>query len=54
MEWTASVGADNRYRVVRGCEWSESNHATGPSQREFIPEEQVSAEIGFRVVRELA
>ena len=53
MEWTASVGADSRYRVVRGCTLSESSHSTDPSQREFIPEEQVSTEIGFRVVREL-
>lgn len=51
MEWTSSAAEDARYRVARGILVLDGAPPTNGFERHFLPEEQVSATVTFRVAR---
>ena len=53
MEWTSSAAEDARYRVARGVLILDNEPTSNGFERHFLPEEQVSATVTFRVARSI-
>ena len=53
LEWTSSTAEDTRYRIARGVTLLNGKPSQAGPERRFLPEEQVSANVTFRVARSI-
>ena len=51
LEWTSSTAEDARYRIAKGVTLMAGEPSQTAPERHFLPEEQVSGNVTFRVAR---